>query len=257
MNYQEINAQTTDWWCMRGWPYGQPISHEEYEAAKGGAWDVCPTHNVPMPRRWLGDLKGKDVLGLASGGGQQIPIFSALGARCTVMDLSKSQIESELLVARREGYAVNAVRADMTQPFPFGDASFDIIYNPISHRYVRFVEPIFRECYRVLRPGGILVTAFDTYINFITWEDETRITNFLPFDPLVNEDHKRQLDEHDWGMQFSHTLTEEIGGQLAAGFQLTDLYEDTNNVGFLAEHNIPCYVATRSVKAARSPVPPG
>jgi len=38
------------------------------------------TPTKPVPREWFGDLKGKKLLGLASGGGQQMPIFTAAGA---------------------------------------------------------------------------------------------------------------------------------------------------------------------------------
>ena len=50
-------------------------------------------------------------------------------------------------------------------------------------------------------------------------------------------------------MQFSHTAEEQIGGQLKAGFVLTDIYEDTNGEGRLHELNIPTFYATRAVKA--------
>ena len=50
------------------------------------------------------------------------------------------------------------------------------------------------------------------------------------------------------GIQFSHTMEEQIGGQLKAGFQLTHLYEDTNGEGNLHNHNVPCFIATRAVK---------
>lgn len=49
-------------------------------------------------------------------------------------------------------------------------------------------------------------------------------------------------------MQFSHTLGEQLGGQMKAGFLLTDLYDDTNGSGYLHELNIKVYVATRAVK---------
>lgn len=62
-----------------------------------------------------------------AGGGQQIPIFAALGAECYVLDYSSLQIESEKLVAKREGYSVNTVEADMTKPLPFENDFFDII----------------------------------------------------------------------------------------------------------------------------------
>lgn len=60
-------------------------------------------------------LKNKRVLGLASGGGQQMPIFNALGAECSVLDYSPKQIESEFKVAKREGYKIDAIEGDMTK----------------------------------------------------------------------------------------------------------------------------------------------
>ena len=119
MKYQDVNARTIDGWCRSGWEWGVPITHEAYAAAQAGEWGVYLTPTKYMPRDWLGDLRGKRILGLASGGGQQIPIFSALGARCTVLDYSQEQCERERMVARREGYDVEVIRADMTEPLPF------------------------------------------------------------------------------------------------------------------------------------------
>ena len=90
-NYQDINAAAIDRWCGEGWEWGQPVSHEVWLRAKAGSWDVLLTPTKPVPHEWFGDLAGKRVLGLASGGGQQIPIFAALGAKCTVLDYSPMQ----------------------------------------------------------------------------------------------------------------------------------------------------------------------
>ena len=87
MNYQDINARTIDRWIEAGWEWGTPISHEIYQAAQRGEWDVLLTPTKTVPHEWFGELRGKRVLGLASGGGQQMPIFSALGADCTWMSL--------------------------------------------------------------------------------------------------------------------------------------------------------------------------
>lgn len=74
------------------------------------------------------------------------------------------------------------------------------------------------------------------------------IINHLPFNPLTDEEQRGQLEREDAGMQFSHSLEEQIGGQLEAGFTLLDLYEDTNGEGHLHELNIPTFLALRSVK---------
>ena len=248
MEYQDINAKTIDDWCKDGWEWGRPISHEEFENALSGEWDVYLTPTKRVPHEWFGDLRGKRVLGLASGGGQQIPIFSALGAKCTLLDYSEQQCESDRMVAEREGYEVEIIRADMTKPLPFEDGSFDLIFHPVSNCYVREVEPIFRECYRVLKKGGAFLGGYDIGINYIFDENEDRVLYSLPFDPLSDEKIYNDCVQNDWGIQFSHTIEEQLGGQLRAGFCLTDIYEDTNGEGNLHEHNIPSFVATRSVK---------
>lgn len=248
MKYQDINAATIDRWIEEGWEWGIPISHETYVKATEGKWDVVLTPTRPVPHEWFGSLAGKKVLGLASGGGQQIPVFAALGAECTVLDYSEKQLESERMVSEREGYPVNLVRADMTKPLPFADESFDLIFHPVSNCYVEEVRPIFRECFRVLKPGGILLGGFDNGINYILDEKEEYLQNCLPFNPLKNPEQMRQLEAAGDGVQFSHTLEEQIGCQLEAGFLLTDVYEDTNGAGRLHEHGIPTFWATRAVK---------
>ena len=248
MNYQDINAKTIDRWIEEGWEWGIPVSHEDYVKARAGEWDMLLTPTKFVPHSWFGDLKGKKVLGLASGGDQQMPVFAALGAECTVLDYSEKQLESERMVADREGYEIEIVRADMTKPLPFADGTFDLIFHPVSNCYVEEVKPIFKECARILKHGGILLSGLDNGVNYLVDDDETMIVNTMPFNPLKNEANRKQLEDSDCGMQFSHTIEEQIGGQLEAGLMLTHIYEDTNGEGRLHEMNIPCYIATRAVK---------
>ena len=248
MEYQDINSQVIDRWVEEGWEWGIPISHEEYMAAQEGRWDVVLTPTKPVPHHWFGELRGKKVLGLASGGGQQMPIFAALGAECTVLDYSQKQLDSEAMVAQREGYSIRIIRADMTKPLPFGDKEFDLIFHPVSNCYIEKVEPVFAECFRVLKSGGILLCGLGNEVNYLVNEDEREIINEMPFNPLTNEKYRKQLEEEDCGMQFSHTVEEQIGGQLKAGFMLTDIFGDTNGEGRLHQMNVECYLATRAVK---------
>ena len=248
MDYQDINAKTIDKWVDEGWKWGQPITHDEYVNAKNGKWDILLTPTKPVPHEWLGQIKGKKILGLASGGGQQMPILTAIGGECTVFDYSIKQIESEILVANREGYNINTICGDMTKRLPFEDESFDIIVHPVSDCYVKDVEHVFMECYRLLKKGGILVCGFDNGINYIVDESERHIANSMPFDPLCNPDQMKQSIDQDCGIQFSHTIEELIGYQLQFGFILKDLYEDTNGEGYLHEMGIYSFFATKALK---------
>ncbi len=49
-------------------------------------------------------------------------------------------------------------------------------------------------------------------------------------------------------MEFSHTLETLIGGQLRAGFVLTDMFEDEWGTGELIDDYFPAFIATRAVK---------
>ena len=248
MDYQDINAATIDRWVEEGWEWGRPVSHETCDKARRGEWQVHLTPTKPVPREWLGDLCGKKILGLASGGGQQMPIFALLGADCTVFDYSERQLESEMLVAERENYDIRVIRGDMTKPLPFADGEFDLIFHPVSNCYVKEVKPIWKECFRVLKKGGFLLSGIDNNVNYMVDDDETTIVNRLPFDPLANPDQMAQLKRDDAGVQFSHSMEEQIGGQIEAGFIICGLYEDTNGSGRLHELNIPTFIVIRAEK---------
>ncbi|HBM76065.1 MAG TPA: SAM-dependent methyltransferase, partial [Clostridiaceae bacterium] len=211
-------------------------------------WFVLLTPTKPVPQKWFCEMKNAEILGLASGGGQQMPIFAALGAKCTVLDYSEKQLLSEKEVARRENYEIKTIRADMTNPLPFEDETFDLIFHPISNCYIEDVLPVWKECCRVLKKGGILLAGFDNGINYIFNDEETEIVHKLPFNPLKDKQLYEESIENDWGIQFSHTIEEQIAGQLQAGFILTDIYQDTNDSGRLYEFNVPTFYATRSVK---------
>lgn len=248
MKYTKINAETIDRWVEQGWEWGVPVTHGQFIKAKQGEWEMVLTPTKPVPKEWFPPLKGKKVLGLASGGGQQMPIFAAQGSQCTLLDYSKKQIQSDLDVAKREGYQVRAVRADMTKALPFEDGFFDIIFHPVSNCYVEDVMHVWKECYRVLKKGGVLMAGLDNGFNYLFDEKEKEVKYYLPFNPLKDKNLLKVLQADDSGIQFSHTLEEQIRGQLKAGFRLLDLYEDTNGSGFLHDAGAPTFWATLAVK---------
>lgn len=247
-SYQDVNAKTIDRWVENDWEWGRPITHEQFVAAKAGDWSIVLTPTKPVPADWFPELKGKKLLGLACGGGQQMPLFAAAGAICTVLDYSERQLESERMVSQREGYEIDIVRADMSKALPFADESFDVIVHPVSNCYIREVEPLWRECFRILKPGGVLLSGLDNGINYLFDDEETTLCHSLPFDPLNDPALMEELQKTDSGVQFSHTFEEQVGGQLKVGLVLTHLFEDYNGYGKLHEMHIPTFVATRAVK---------
>jgi len=252
MSYTETNARAWDAWAENGCLWTIPISHEDFLKAKQGSWGVYLTPCVPVPRDWFLPFEGCRLLGLASGGAQQMPVFAALGADCTILDYSDTQLQKERDVSIREGYEIKIIKADMTKRLPFEDNAFDLIFHPVSNCYIENVQHVWDECYRVLRPGGVLLAGFDNGINFL-FEDKRplKIVNKLPYNPLkMSEKERRRIEKNYEAYQFSHTMEEQVGGQLRAGLALTHLFEDTDRPGYASaiSKHIPIYAATRAVK---------
>ena len=205
----------------------------------------------PVPKEWFSpclknnSLAGVKLLGLASGGAQQMPIFTALGASCTVLDNSQKQLDQERMVSEREAYTLDIIKADMTKTLPFASAFFDLIFHPVSNCYVEDVYHVWNECFRILKPGGVLLAGMDNGISYLFDEEEPlKVVNKLPFNPLKDPELFKKSVENNDGIQFSHTLEEQIGGQIKAGFILTGLYEDHNSI----DDYYPSFIATRAIK---------
>jgi SAM-dependent methyltransferase len=179
-----------------------------------------------------------------------MPVFAALGAECTVLDYSKKMLEKDRLVAERENCNINIILADMTKPLPFEDSTFDLIFHPVSNCYISSedVYHVWRECYRVLKLGGVLLAGMDNGFNFLfdTYERPLTVQNTYPFNPLKNPEQMAKLIADDDGVQFSHGIDEQIGGQLAVGFRLTNVFDDADTGSDMGDY--PGYWATRAVK---------
>lgn len=249
-DWNQESCSGTSRWCI-------PVDHKTIEEARAGDWSVILTPNIPVPREWFGDVGGRDVLCLASGGGQQSPVLAAAGARVTSFDLSDEQLAKDRLVAEREGLPMTCIRGNMADLSPLADASFDLIFHPVSNVFAEDVRPVWRECFRVLRPGGVLLTGFTNPVLYLFDHDEARATgqllvkNALPFSDITNPDATAREKWLKSGLaaEFSHSLDAQIGGQLAVGFVLTGLYEDrwSDEVTPLNRY-APTYIATRALK---------
>ena len=105
MKENDVRTYNRDAWnreVEKGNQWTVPVSSETIVAARRGEWQIVLTPTIPVPQNWFpANLKGCDVLCLASGGGQQSPILAAAGANVTVLDNSPGQLDRDRLVARR------------------------------------------------------------------------------------------------------------------------------------------------------------
>ena len=258
----EYNAAAWDAAVRYGSEWSIPVSPQAVAAARAGDWSIILTPAKPVPADWFPPLAGADVLCLASGGGQQGPILAAAGATVTVFDNSPLQLARDREVAKRDGLPIRTVHGDMADLTAFADEVFDFIVHPVSNCFVPDVRPVWEEAFRVLRPGGTMIAGFnnpDVYIFDQTRADdgELVVRHRLPYSDRKDLTASEQafLRENEQPMEWSHTLNDQIGGQIEAGFQIIGFYED----GWLPlahkgpwenpiDAHLRCFMATRSLK---------
>ncbi len=247
-SYTKKNIETIEGWIEDGWEWGAPIDTETYRKAKNGEWDIYLTPTRPVPHDYFPPLKGAKVLGLASGGGQQMPIMAALGAEVTLLDLSQVQLDTDAKVARREKYDIRLVNGDITKPLPFKSNTFDLVLFPVANCYIESLYPLYKEISRILKQGGILLSGLDNGLSYLLDENGLLLSGHLPFNPLKSKQDLQYCESHDCGYQFSHDITENIQGQIEAGLTLTHVSSDTLNAEPYKSKNIPFFYLSRSIK---------
>src|SRR6185503_8532375 len=232
----------------------QPVSREIIAKAKQGEFSVVLTENISVPKNWFPALKGVDVLCLASGGGQQGPVLAAVGANVTVFDNSPAQLKQDQLVAERESLPLRTVEGDAADLSAFADGSFDLVFNPCSTVFMPNVRTVWKECARVLRPGGILMTGSMNPVHYIfdlykADEGILEVAHSIPYSDLTSipKEYLEELIEKGLPLEFGHSLTDLIGGQCNARFMITDMYEDYMLDSLIHNYH-PNYIATRAVK---------
>lgn len=260
-NRKAWNAQ-----ALAGNPWTVPVDARAVEAARaagaaGGVPEIVLTPTRPVPAEWFGDLSGARVLCLASGGGQQAPLLAAAGAQVVSYDLSDEQLARDAEVAEREGLEVTCVRGDMRDLSLFGAERFDLVFHPVSNVFVDDVDAVWRECARVLVPGGRLLAGFMNPDVFAFHdavldgrplpEGASMLAHRVPYVETRDSDEAtlaRRVKRNE-PLEFGHDLETQIGGQLRAGFVLKDLFGDfwTKGRSPLKKH-IPAAFATLSVR---------
>ena len=253
MKYLEDNSKIWDERSENQDTWSIPVTSAEIDRARAGEWQIVLTPTKPVPRDWFPEtLVGKKVLCLASGGGQQGPILAAAGAEVTVFDNSVQQLEKDRYVAQRDRLSIRTVKGNMQDLSAFAEESFDCIVHPWSNGYVDDILPVWRECARVLKKGGLLFSGFGNPLEYIFHVGKLEqgileVTNKIPYadiDHMDDPDTRRIVESG--GYLWSHTLEEQIQGQIAAGFAIIGFYEDLG--GTPLDSFISGSIATKAIK---------
>ena len=253
MKYIEENSRIWDERSEKNDTWSIPVTSEMVKLAREGSWSIVLTPAKPVPANWFPDkLEGKKILCLASGGGQQGPILAATGADVTVFDNSIKQLEKDIYVAQRDNLKIRTVHGNMQDLSMFEDESFDCIVHPWSNGYIDNVLPVWRECARVLKKNGLLLAGFGNPISCIFNVGKfergiLEVENSIPYADIdhMDDPETKAIVEAD-GYLWSHTLEDQIQGQIDAGFAIVGFYEDIG--GSALDQFIKSSIATKAIK---------
>lgn len=180
-------------------------------------------------RGWLPpSVAGLNVLCLASGGGWQSILYASAGARVTVVDLSPGMLELDRKEANRRGLSVTTIEASMDDLPMLGDATFDIVHQPVSTCYVPDLEKVYAEIARVSRDDGLYISQHKvpTSLQISHRDDRNRFVIGVEYYhagplPKVEDTSYREAG----AVEYLHRWDQLVGGLCRAGFVIEDLRE--------------------------------
>ena len=195
---------------------------EAFRAYRQGEATVLPKPCCDSPdyRVVMATARGRDVLCLGAGGGQQSALFSLLGARVTVLDLCEGQLEGDRKAAARYGYEVTTIQGDMRDLSGLAEGSFDIVYGTGSC-YIPDVREVYAGVARVLKTGGLYRADFmNPATEFVDWTDWDGV-GYRITKPYAQRERHRPDDM----IEFRHYLSDIFNGLLQTGFSIQHVFE--------------------------------
>ena len=213
------------------------LAVEAYEAYGRGERDTLPGPTYtdgPAVLLMMKGVRGKNVLCLAGGGGQQSAVFSLLGANVTVLDLTPEQLESDQEAARHYGYEVRTIQGDMRDLSALPDAHFHRIYQPISTLFVPDLREVYSGVARILKSGGRYYSAYAVPLLYMAenkgWDGKgytLYITEpYIRGAILETEEEKMNFAEGESYSEFHHLLSDILNGLLAEGLRIRGVCEN-------------------------------
>jgi ubiquinone/menaquinone biosynthesis C-methylase UbiE len=116
-------------------------------------FEACTAPENRFILKQLGDLRGKLLLDLGCGAGENSVYFARQGAQCIAADYSPGMVDVALRLAEQNQVAITG-RVINAMAIECPDNTFDIVYASNLLHHIPDPKLAIREMHRVLKPGG-------------------------------------------------------------------------------------------------------
>lgn len=189
----------------------------------------------PAMYKLLPDLKGKKVLCIGVGTGEEADYMQKLGASVLGTDISDGMIQKA-----KEQFPSLDLRVISMEDLEFEDNTFDLVYSSLAIHYTFQLPEIFAKIYRFLKPDGVFQFSTMHPIDDIKEElvlnewkykvigyGKNKETNEETiFGTYFDEDKRTMKWSEDVSFEYSHyTLQTYINELICAGFTLESYTE--------------------------------
>ncbi|HEX3455893.1 MAG TPA: class I SAM-dependent methyltransferase [Gaiellaceae bacterium] len=120
-----------------------------HETSRGDGFVFCAPDRIPLFRAWIAG-SGLQILDLGCRDGALSTAYLE-GNQVIGVDVDRAAL------AKAEERGLETAWADVDEPLPFPNESFDVVVTAEVLEHLRLPERALAEAMRVLRPGGLLV----------------------------------------------------------------------------------------------------
>ena len=168
---------------------------------------------IELIRRYLPDMKGRNILLPSSGDNHAAFAFAMMGARVTSADISERQLENASVIAGRLGLDIEFICDDTMKLSHIPDQAYDMVYTSNGTlSWISDIDSMYSNICRVLKPGGHSVMydihPFNRPFSGEAWKA-----------PLIVKSYHDVFPDMHWRLQ------DIINSQAGAGLNICELAE--------------------------------
>lgn len=175
----------------------------------------------------LGDVKGKRILEVGCGGGQNTIALARRGAEAFGVDPAQPQVAYARNLAATGNITAHFAAASAVD-LPFGNEHFHVALTSYAFDFVEDIEKAFEEIHRVLKKEGIFILClshpyFNAVIEYLT-EEEPEPRNYVSWPEVVTWNWECQKEPIQmWS--YNRTLSQIVNPLVEKGFILEKIVE--------------------------------